>query len=500
MQKNNAKLDALLDALAEPKDFIELILDENATDIQLEIINAVADNRTKEIAVKSCHSSGKSWIAVRCILWFLFNYRDSRVIITAPIFNQVKNVLFAELTNIYKAKLQGIAKELGIADAECLTTQLKLSDKWYALGLSTSEHRSVNLQGHHSPYMMVVVDEASGMSYSNDETFTAIKGILASGKITKLLMLGNPTNNSGYFYDCFTKLDGNEGLKIMTISAFDTPNYKDNNISGLDDLKALSFDEITKLDEAGNSNFLSLARGRDWLDNYSERDINVRLLGEFGSQDADALFDANDIKTAINRELTDDNYNPDDLENKEVYYLGVDVARFGSDATCFVVRQGNKIVDILKQYKKSTMETTGKIIQLMDKYQIDGSNINIDEIGVGGGVVDRLQEQNIEVNAINVAGACPNDSYQNRYTNQRAMHYSNLAERFKKGYISIPDNKELKQELLSILGGVDSRGRLKIEPKTDFKARLGRSPDVLDALMLAFIEPPRFSFAIIDLC
>ena len=37
---------------------------------------------------------------------------------------------------------------------------------------------------------------------------------------------------------------------------------------------------------------------------------------------------------------------------------------------------------------------------------------------------------------------------------------------------------------------LDSRGRVKVEPKADTRERLGRSPDDADALLLAYYEPP----------
>lgn len=488
MYKDSSKKDKLLKALQSPEMFIKGILREDfITHQQLEIINAVANPSIQEIGVKACHSSGKTHIAIRSALWFLLNFRNSKVIITAPSFNQVQNSIFTSLNQLFKTKLISVAEELGITKAESLSSILRLADNWFCIGLSVAEHKSVNMQGFKAEHMMVIVDEASGLSYSNDETFTTIKGILSSGKQTKLLMLGNPLQNSGYFYDIFHKLDTPRSTKLLSISAYDTPNFLANGITDRNQLKALTESEIENYDKRGNTDFLSLSKARDWLDNYNLAEFKRRVEGEYAEADDDALYDVDDLNRSIDKIYTDDG-NDILLFDKAQTYLGCDIARLGSDASVFIVRQGGEVVEILQNFKRSTMESAGIILQLMQKYDISPYNIQIDETGIGSGVVDRLKEQNYNVNGVNSSSKASESS---TYENRRAEGYYRLQFLFKKGYICLRSDldltKPLIDELKHIKGKNTSTGKLLIESKADIKKRIGKSPDLADALMLCFL-------------
>jgi len=67
---------------------------------QKEIVEAV--NKYPRVTVKSCHSSGKSFIAAHIVICFLECHENSVVITTAPTFRQVKKVLWQEIRSAYK--------------------------------------------------------------------------------------------------------------------------------------------------------------------------------------------------------------------------------------------------------------------------------------------------------------------------------------------------------------------------------------------------------------
>ena len=54
---------------------------------------------------------------------------------------------------------------------------------------------------------------------------------------------------------------------------------------------------------------------------------------------------------------------------------------------------------------------------------------------------------------------------------------------------SIPDIPELKNELSICEYSFDKTGRIKLEPKEQIKEKLGKSPDLADALALTFAYP-----------
>ena len=65
-----------------------------------------------------------------------------------------------------------------------------------------------------------------------------------------------------------------------------------------------------------------------------------------------------------------------------------------------------------------------------------------------------------------------------------------LRQLFEEGEISIQDDPGLVSEVAALRYQYDTIARIKLEAKDSAKARLGRSPDLADSLMLAFGKPP----------
>ena len=79
----------------DPVFYIEEVLKNPLWEKQKEIVEAVRDNH--EVAIRSCHASGKSYVSGRIVHWYLNSFPNSVVITTAPTFRQVKEVLWREI-------------------------------------------------------------------------------------------------------------------------------------------------------------------------------------------------------------------------------------------------------------------------------------------------------------------------------------------------------------------------------------------------------------------
>ena len=113
----------------------------------------------------------------------------------------------------------------------------------------------------------------------------------------------------------------------------------------------------------------------------------------------------------------------------------------------------------------------------------------VDVIGLGGGVVDRLVEQHLPVVGVNVAERA---SEPERFANVRAEAFWYLRTLFERGAIMIPDSDNLILQLTSLKYKiVNSNGQIRLEEKEEMKKRLGVSPDLADSLMLACYEKPQ---------
>jgi len=187
------------------------------------------------------------------------------------------------------------------------------------------------------------------------------------------------------------------------------------------------------------------------------------------------LFRYKDIKSAIEREV----------EIEDLKVMGVDIARFGEDSSVAIIRQGKKVIWLQHWAKTDLMDTTGRIVNLIDRFK--PHTVNLDIIGMGSGVYDRLLELKYKVNGINV-GESP--SNKEKYINLRIEIFDSLRKRFEGGEISIPDDLELIRELSNIkLKPYLSTGQMQLESKEDMKRRGVKSPDRADALALCFMEP-----------
>ena len=106
----------------------------------------------------------------------------------------------------------------------------------------------------------------------------------------------------------------------------------------------------------------------------------------------------------------------------------------------------------------------------------------IDEIGLGGGMLDRLKEQGHTARAFNASRV---SQYPDRFHNLRAEAFWGLRILLDQGKIALPKDDALWEELCGLMWKVNSTGKVQIEAKDEFRARLGRSPDRADAVAMA---------------
>ena len=440
-----------------PVDFARDVLDVELWAKQVEVLEALAKHR--RVAVKAGNGLGKGFCAAVAVLWFMHTHPQEAITLsTAPTFRQVRHILWRQLRRLYRPA----ADVLG---GEMLDTRWELSVERYAMGLSADN--ADQFQGFHSPNMFIVVDEAEGVS---EEIYEAIEAVMTSAD-PLLLLIGNPTTMSGAFRRAF--YEEREIYHTITISALDSPNVQAGRvvIPGL--TTAAWVEERRKI----------------WGE---ESDIYcARVLGEFPERGENTLFSLADIEAAVNGIIDAESWSVDGetvtgaerAGNGEVV-IAVDVARYGSDRSVILRRRGDSVEDIQALRQLDTMDLTGRVAAAIREY--NPSRVCIDEIGVGAGVVDRLRELGHQVYGINVAHRARDEKL---FVNLRAEGYWRLSERFSRGEISIPNDRELIGELAALRYGYDSNGRIKIESKDEMRKRGLPSPDKADALMLAFLEP-----------
>ncbi len=126
------------------------------------------------------------------------------------------------------------------------------------------------------------------------------------------------------------------------------------------------------------------------------------------------------------------------------------------------------------------METVGLALKFAKKYEIE--SFAVDEIGVGGGVADRLAELEKDVVFVNAA---ERKNVRTDCFNRRAEIYLNGAELFEARRVSLLESdRELAEQLSwAKYKTIKSNGIFQVEAKEDIKERYGRSPDDADAFL-----------------
>lgn len=176
--------------------------------------------------------------------------------------------------------------------------------------------------------------------------------------------------------------------------------------------------------------------------------------------------------------------------------VSIDVARYGDDKTVFYAMEsgaGNETNVLAKEVweNRSTMETVG-LAQRFAKRNGDIEVYAVDEIGVGGGVADRLEELGKSVHAVNSSRKSMSPD---KFYNVRAEIYQYGADLFQAGRVQIlPGDEELIEQLSwAKYKTMKSSGVYLVEAKEDIKKRYGRSPDEADAFLAGCWVLPRVS-------
>jgi hypothetical protein len=233
----------------------------------------------------------------------------------------------------------------------------------FAVRRTASKDNPEALQGFHAEHLLFLIDEASGIP---DIVFEVGMGALSTPG-AKVVMAGNPTRTSGFFYDTHHSL--RHLWHTMHVNCLDVPRAQ----GLIEDIKA-------KYGESSNA-------------------YRVRVLGEFPTSDDETVIPLELVLGAVGRNVSTLDYYP---------VWGVDVARFGDDRTALAKRQKNKLLEPVKSWNSTDlMATAGKIKAEYDatSYDMRPSEILIDVIGLGAGVYDRCRELGLPVRGINVGEA-----------------------------------------------------------------------------------------------
>jgi hypothetical protein len=429
-------------------------------------------------AVKAGHGVGKTADVAWIILWLMSTRPHFAGVVTANTRDQLTRKTWREVEVWRRRCITGHWFKYNATSLHHITHK----DTWRFDAIPWSEHNSEAFAGLHNAGrgQAVIFDEASAIA---DIIWEVAEGAM-SDPDAFWFVYGNPTKRSGRFYDCWNKFA--RRWHKFTVDAREAA--------------MASKKRIAEMIE-------------DWgLDSDY---VRVRVLGEFPYQDVATLIPAEWLDGALYRPVLGiERYRP---------IWGLDVARFGDDRTALAKRRNRALMEpVIFWQGLNLMQIAQRIKVIWDETEEDDkpSAICVDAIGVGAGVVDRLNEmaaegafEGTQIIGINVSESA---SVHDKFARLRDELWWRARSWFEKLDVSMQQDVELRSkwilengeadeffadvdkrlsrkspitdELRDILFSYLPNGKIKLEPKQDTKERLGRSPDGGDAFVLTFAE------------
>jgi len=544
--------------------------------------------RYKRVFVKASHSVGKSFLAGGLVNWFFDCFNPGICVTTAPNAPQVRDILWKEVRMQRPHDLKAVLQPK--------SPRMESSPEHFAVGYTSRDGSA--FQGRHEENMLIVFDECVGVA---GEVWEAAEGMMTGDNCYFLAMCNPTDTGTRAYIECqnvekwhvmeisalehpniaaeiagqkipfpkavtlgwvegrikewctMVRAVGSRQSAVGQIqpSSIQESDPSPGQVSGSGDQGLGEKQPPSVPPQAGGSDGPPSesdpsralpASGEGEIARVGDIEFPVgsgrwfrpgplfesRVLGRWPTAGSNSVWSEAIWAAALVRQEVDAGLD---------FMIGCDVARFGSDFTSIVVRQGNCVLLHETHNGWSTTQTAGRIKDLATdfikkgpmakgstRYWVDPLysweraeynsmdyedkmrwygpgmeppptmesfvDINVDDDGVGGGVVD--QGGSWRFNAER-GGASPNSK--DGYPNRRSELWFDVADRAAKGGLDLSRlSKEslalIQRQVMAPTWKLDAMGRRVVEAKAETKKRIGRSPDDADALNLAFAESP----------
>lgn len=316
------------------------------------------------VSIAACHGPGKDALAAWAVLWCLYCFEHPKVPCTAPTSPQLRDLLWAEI-----AKWHGKMPPFFASMLEIKSDRIEYKEHaktWFAVARTARPEKPEALAGFHADVILVVVDEASGVALVH---FEVLEGAM-TGEVAMMLVIGNPTQTSGYFFD--THHGDRDRWRTYRVYAA-AAHQGDKLAPG------------TYLSRRVSAEYVRAIAKKYGTDSNVYR---VRVMGLFPKSDDDAVIPYEWLEAARARDVD---------ERPRVHYVsvGLDVARFGSDDCAMATRQGPVTLHLADWHGHDEDYTAGRLLahckDLVERQRLPLKYVFIDAAGVGAGVVKRAR-------------------------------------------------------------------------------------------------------------
>lgn len=401
------------------------------------------------IAMKACAGPGKTAVLAWLAWNFLLTRPHPKVAATAISGENLKDNLWAEMAKWQQKS--PLLMEVFEWQAERIFARANPQTWWMSARRwsksATPDQQGNTMRGLHDDYVMALVDESGGVPQA---VMATIENIGASAKEWHIVQAGNPTHLEGPLYVACTT--GRGLWWVIEITA--------------------------DPDDPKRTPRVSVEWARDQIKTYGRDNpwILVNVFGRFPPSSLNTLIGPDEVGEAMKRFYQPDKYQHDPK------VLGVDVARFGDDASVIFPRQGIVAFPPQTLRNVNSVQGAGTVARKAIDWGSDGEMID-GTGGYGGGWCDQLRVLGRTPFEVQFSG----EPHDRRYANKRTEMAFDAAAWVRRGGC-LPPVQELVGEM-TVPTYTFTGDRMILEPKDMIKKRLGRSPNYADALGLTFAEP-----------
>lgn len=420
---------------------------------QLDVLEAFPTNPRQ--VMMACKGPGKTAVLAWLGWNFLLTRLHPKIAATSITATNLKDCLWTEMSK-WRAK-SAVLQQFFEVTAERIFAK-DHRETWWMSARSwpqTADPQALadTLAGLWADNIMILMDEAGSIPPAVLATAQVIiANAQQTGKDAHVVLAGNTTTHEGALYDAAVKHRANWHVTEITADP--------------DDPKRTPRIPI----EFAREQIAEYGRDNPW--------IMVNFLAKFPKQGLNTLISADEVIAAQRR-----NYHPD-MYAGFPKIMGIDVAQYGDDESVIFKRQGKIAYPPLRMRDLSPLQGGPHVARIANEWGAD--SIQIDCSGGWGGAWHEYLV-NSQYSALGVQfGGKP--SKEGRFANKRAEMYWDLCAWIKDGGHVPPTCPELVSGLSSMTYSYKN-GVMLLEDKKQIKARLGRSPDLEDALACTFAYP-----------
>lgn len=498
----------------DPAGFIQTVLGESLTDVQVRIAEAVRD--LPRVVIPACFASGKTHLLARLVVWFALVHPvgTATAVTTASRMRQVITQIWPHIRRVVVD--HGLPGDPQTSQWMVPRPDGQLVER-VAYGFTPPAHDPEAVQGVHSPHVLVGVDEGGIIPETTGRAWQSA----TTGLHTRLVVLGNPPIDAEDSW--LEKITLSAEWHAIRIRARDTPNF-----SGEPAPRCRTCVDWVQREHPVSDHLIQQEDVAGWIREYGADDPFVRSKAEaeFTSGAANKVVPRIWVERARIRRPVDGSDDPvaeargplprrdPKLPVLPFIRLGVDIAMGGADELAIARREGMlarivhtqrgdananavTVASVIAEHIKEAQELRAALGMTGPQFPLD---VVLDVTGGGWGVGSTLDAWNSEgtlgndvvLILVNFGESAEDPAL---YENRKAELWWGLRKALQPdGVEPAPLTLDVDERTAAQIGDPKrestSGGKFRVEPKDKLAARGRPSPDRAEAVALASYFPP----------